>query len=399
MRKLTAAISLISAFAASFAQQDAGARKNNDLGFRLYRAFSAKTSSSNFVFSPYSVYMTYAALYAAADGDTAAGIRAFMDFPASADAHGENSSAFYGRFKKNSGSGAAEMVAQNIFWVEDDIELEPDFRGRLKSKFDLPCISVDFERPKRALGIMNSTVAAASKNSVKNSVPPSCVTGRTVFIVQNACFFDGAFSLDFGRANTSKEPFAAPGGRRESVPMMHSESVEYNYVETDSFKAFKLPYKGDTMSLLILLPGKGVSPSEALLSLDAGKLAKMMKLLGSKECPVSSLSLPRFRLDCPPLSIGPVLKDLGLSAAFSLNADFGRISSILKGRPIDAYLHKAAFVVEEKSQNAPNVKAKSGMFGIPLRHSVVDRPFAFMLLDGATSAVYFMGHVVDPAKN
>ena len=72
-----------------------------------------------------------------------------------------------------------------------------------------------------------------------------------------------------------------------------SQTERFRYFEEDSFQALELPYKGNTLAMVIFLPRSpdGLSAFES--SLTPAKLDDWSKQLSSHRVQVS---LPKFRL-------------------------------------------------------------------------------------------------------
>jgi serpin B len=160
-----------------------------------------------------------------------------------------------------------------------------------------------------------------------------------------------------------------------------------------------MPYKGNEMSLIVIFPDEGASVSSALSLLSAAKLPAMIRYLDAPDCAASSVSIPRFKIETPSIRMDEILKKLGVSAIFSAAADFSKMSSAMKSKPVDAYLHKTFFSLQENGQAAPKAKPKSGLFGIGLRHTTINRPFGFLVVENKTNAICIMGQVTDPSRN
>ena len=123
---------------------------------------------------------------------------------------------------------------------------------------------------------------------------------------------------------------------------------------------------------------------------------------------VREFRLPRFKLSFQG-SVVAILKKLGLERPFSNQADLsdmveddGSGLSIL----VDDVIHKAVIEVNEEGTEAAAVTMGSfaGGFSMhpqpppPRLDFVADHPFAFYIVEEATGAVVFAGHVLDPSK-
>ena len=171
-----------------------------------------------------------------------------------------------------------------------------------------------------------------------------------------------------------------------------SQSGSLRSFESESLQAVELPYEDERLSMLVIVPKAGkyaeVESSlttEALATIDSGLRAQDV-----------NLHLPRFKF-ASPLSLKESLEQLGMSGAFSNDADFSGMTPTKL--MIADVVHKAFVAVGEKGTEAAAATAvvlgrKSSPDGLYL---VANRPFMFVLRDRPTGAILFLGRVMDPS--
>jgi len=169
--------------------------------------------------------------------------------------------------------------------------------------------------------------------------------------------------------------------------------AEFGYAEGSGVLAVELPYAGDEMSMVILLPEEGGFES-FVQSLDAQELAV---LLDSLERQGVALTMPRFRFDSE-FKLQDALMELGMVDAFGA-ADFSGMDGT-KELFIDQVYHKAFVAVDEAGTEAAAATAvvvarKAGPH--PEQEVTIDRPFVFLIRDREPGTILFLGHVVNPA--
>jgi serpin B len=109
--------------------------------------------------------------------------------------------------------------------------------------------------------------------------------------------------------------------------------------------------------------------------------------------------MPRFRLEAA-FDLVPVLRRLGVSEAFTRQADFGGITAAER-LAIGAVAHKAYVDVDEHGTEAAAATAvvftASAVMRPPPRVTmVVDRPFLFAIVHTPTGLPLFLGQVSHP---
>ena len=176
----------------------------------------------------------------------------------------------------------------------------------------------------------------------------------------------------------------------------------FGFAQRDGVKVLALPYKGDAMSMVVVLPDdvEGLSAVEA--SLTPERLDVLVKALAPQRVAVS---LPKFEVNpSAALSLGDLLKVMGMSVAFDRQkADFTGIAN--PPDPADrlfigGVFHKAFVKVDEKGTEAAAATAVVMMRAqaMPVRsvEFKADHPFLFFLRDDVSGLILFMGRVAEP---
>jgi serpin B len=122
----------------------------------------------------------------------------------------------------------------------------------------------------------------------------------------------------------------------------------------------------------------------------------------------NKIQLPKFKLSFES-SIVTILKKLGLQLSFGDQADFSHmVDHAESGLPmvLSDVIHKAVIEVNEEGTKAvafTMMRIFEGSSQTPSRQPprvdfVADHPFAYFIVEEATSAVVFAGHVLDPSR-
>jgi len=176
--------------------------------------------------------------------------------------------------------------------------------------------------------------------------------------------------------------------------MMHL-SRGLAYTAGDNFEAISLPYAGESISMVLIVPDAG-SFDAVENALDSVMFETVVAALDDE--PVA-LSLPKFTFE-DETQLKKTLEEMGMVDAFGAGADF----SLMDGRPdlfIDEVYHKAFIQVDEEGTEAAAATAvvvnlkSAAPSGITL---TIDRPFIFAIRD-KTGTVLFMGRVLNPSSN
>src|SRR5262249_10967830 len=158
--------------------------------------------------------------------------------------------------------------------------------------YGAPLEPTDFAgAPEPSRARINAWVAGATRERIRDLLPPGSVTARTRLVLTNAVYFKGAWLRPFDPAATSPRDFAVAGGARAKVPMM-SQVGAFAYGAADGVRVLELPYVGGDLSMVVVLPDAvdGLPALEARVSPAA--VESWVRALAPK--PEVMVGLPRF---------------------------------------------------------------------------------------------------------
>ncbi|GBN73003.1 Neuroserpin [Araneus ventricosus] len=166
---------------------------------------------------------------------------------------------------------------------------------------------------------------------------------------------------------------------------------KFLYTKKESYKALTLPYKGDDISMLILLPNSNDGLSELENSLSSTFIQDIMQSLSVTRVYVH---LPKFRLEYSKL-LKDSLQTMGLNRVFNVGAHLNGINDSDE-LFLSELNHKAVLVVNEEGCEA---KAFTGLLCgggdaiVEYPEFVVDHPFMFVIYNTKKNLILFMGRV------
>ena len=366
---------------------------NNEFTFDLYSELD-KSESGNIFYSPYSISAALAMTYEGAKGQTADEMKSVFHFPES-NILRPNFAAIYNSINKENED--YELKTGNALWVQQDYPFLEDYMSRIEKYYGGKAANVDFvKETEKTRQTINSFIEAQTNNKIKDLIPQGFLDPMTRLVLTNAVYFKGVWQWQFDESNTYEQDFKITLTNIVKTPMMHMnpEKTTFNYAKTDDLQILELPYKGDKISMLVLLPTKNLDAIEPTLT--AEKLNEYKSQM--KETKLDSISLPKFEFDTKYFMKG-TLSNLGMPTAFLETADFSGMTG-KKDLFISFVIHQAYVKVDEQGTEAAAATAV-GMAGTAIMARNIfnaDHPFIFIIQDKTTGNILFLGRVVDPTK-
>ncbi len=175
---------------------------------------------------------------------------------------------------------------------------------------------------------------------------------------------------------------------------MMFQKNKFNYYQDEYSQVLEMPYKGNELSMIIVLPKPGYSLSELMDNMNAQTFGYYKPGLEEKTV---NLFLPKFNFTSE-FELTTELKQLGLIDPFIGSADFSGIAP--KGLFISNVIHKTFIEVNEKGSEAAAATAVVIIRSVPPRtiDFNANKPFLFFIVDKQTETILFMGSVVNPAE-
>ena len=376
------------------APMDELVRGNTRFALDLFRKIGDRPG--NLFLSTYSISTALAMTSAGARGETARQMAATLRFPIGGDA-------LHSAFSKLDRSivGAQEprpyqLEVANALWVDEGLAPDADFVKLAGAYYGAGPRPVDFAGdPDSARREINAWVEQRTRDKIKDLLSTRDVDRSTELILTNVIYFKGTWTVPFPKSDTKEAAFS-DGLKSVPAPLMHlTDRLGYLDSEADGLQALELPYAGDALSMVILLPKRrdGMAALESKLSAPGLEdwLAKLSR------SPVE-VALPRFKLECR-FELADALIALGMTLPFGRDADFSGMASNRRLR-ISRVIHKAFAEVNEEGTEAAAATAVVAMRSMarPGRPAVfrADRPFLFLIRDVRSKSILFLGRVTDP---
>ena len=277
----------------------------------------------------------------------------------------------------------------NSIWADEMIGIKKSFTDVTKEYYLSEVYPADF---KTQATVDKINEWCSDKTHGKIPTIMDSPNPNLVMALVNALYFKGTWAFDFDD-KIKKEDFTTINGSKSKVEMMTAKLK--SYAEYDGFSMVRLPYGNGAFSMDVILPSKGEDFGKAVERFDISAYRRLCGTLGAANV---NLKFPKFTFDYN-TTLTDVLKELGMSLAFSNSADFSAMAE--KALKISMVKQKTFIDVNEKGTEAAAVT----FIGMEMTAYVpgepktvdffADRPFLFTIRENSTGAILFLGQKVN----
>ena len=392
---------------------EAVAAGNTKFALKLYDQLNKE--KGNLFLSPYSISTALAMTHAGARGETETEMAKALQFPSFPDKEGGP----LGRERLHAGfsdlklglreareKGGVELSIANALWPQKNYRFRPEYLNLIERDYDSVGRALDYSNSEKARGIINRWVEQETKDKIKDLIPSGVLDALTRMVLTNAIYFKGNWATQFKEKSTREMPFKVTPTKTVKTPMMYQKG-SFGFYQDADVQVLEMPYKGDKVSMFVLLPNQGggqpfrrpTNPPAKKKTLDDLEKtlspAKLSEWIGKVRRTKVDTWFPKFKMTSQ-FSLSQHLQALGMKKAFG-DADFSGMDGS-KRLYLSAVLHKAFVEVNEEGTEAAAatavvVQTRSARMGPRFR---ADHPFLFLIRDTATGSILFLGRYAEP---
>jgi serpin B len=396
---------------------DLAATATNQLAVDLHRQLA--TGNENLCVSPYSIESALAMTFAGADGKTRTEMARVLHFPNDGDAVPASFASLQNLLEdmsdkpaelvkesKRSG-GPSEPIMLNIanrLFAQKGYNFREPFLALVKQNYGAAFEPIDFiADASGATQHINKWVASQTHDRIRDLIPAGALDETTRLVLANALYLKAPWADPFFEKATKPEPFHVAGSAPVDVPMMRKMDRHFGYAKRDGFTAVSLPYIGNDLQFLVLLPD-GVN---GLPALESKLTSNMLAGCAQLETREVDLHLPKFKIQPPTIALAKKFEALGMKTAFDQPRGSANFDRLAPRKPndylyISQVFHKTFIAVDEKGTEAAAATAVAMMAAtalVPKPQPVevkVDRPFIYAIQHIPSGVCLFLGRVTDP---
>jgi serpin B len=286
------------------------------------------------------------------------------------------------------------MEIANSMLIQQDYTIKPEYIDIVKKNYNIPIEKVNFKSKQDRIEItkeVNNWVKSNTNNQIQQLLESSDLSKYTRLLLINAIYFHGEWKYEFDEKRTRKQVFKSPKAER-SVNFM-SKDADFLYYSDSILSSVQIPYKGDDISMTILLPKEDINIDKLDNRLNINYLDNIVSQMNKKKV---FLDIPKFTIEYS-INLKQTFQAMGMVDAFSKIADFSNITE-KNDLKIDKILHKSKINIDEKGTKASSATSVSMIQKtafIPSIKFKANRPFVYVIRENHTGIILFVGKVCD----
>ena len=371
---------------------------NTEFAVDLYGKLRAH--EGNVFFSPYSISTALAMTCGGARGETENQMAQTLHFNLPPDKLHPAFAAMEANLNAAQQKGQVKLAVANSLWPQVGYAFLPDYLALCLKNYRTSIIPVDYKgHTEAARKTINDWVEARTNRKIVELLKPGVLNSSTRLVLVNAIYFKGQWVSQFVTNFTENQPFHVSSDKTIDATLMR-QTHPFFYAEFPGLQVLELPYVGNDLSMIVLLPRE----VNGLAKLEAGMTAENLTAwTANLESQEVQVFLPKFK-STSEFSLSGTLATLGMTNAFIYGqADFSGMDG-RKDLFIGDVIHKAFVEVNEGGTEAAAATAVVMLAGAaPSNPQSItlfraDHPFLFLIRDNHNGSILFLGRVVDPTK-
>ena len=299
----------------------------------------------------------------------------------------------------NADNEHAILELANSLWIKTEPRVYDSYVDVMQNTYlaDFERVNFTDKSDNGAVSKINSWAENKTHGKIPKVLKQKDVDHLTLAVLLNAIYFKGIWLTQFSEEDTHKSTFYSGDQEIEAEFMSMANTLEY--VSLDSVEILKMPYKGDRLSMLVVLPSEQDGLESLQESLMLEDLRDWQQSLVVQD--VIQVKIPKFEAKTS-YDLKPLLKSLGVVDVFEPKlADLTGIAPTPPNAYVSKAFHDAYVKVNEEGTEAAAVTTivvSDELADSAPPSFIADRPFMFVIQDDASGTILFMGSILDPTK-
>ncbi|XP_006892803.1 PREDICTED: serpin B8 isoform X3 [Elephantulus edwardii] len=368
---------------------------NGTFAINLLKTLGDENKSQNVFFSPLSISSALAMVLMGAKGNTATQMSQALCLNKDEAVHQDFQSLLAA---VNKPSSQYTLRTANRLFGEKTCDFLSAFKESCQQFYEAELEELPFSKDaEESRKHINDWVSEKTEGKISEVLGPGAIDSLTKLVLVNAIYFKGEWKEQFDKKYTRGMPFHCNQQQQKTVQMMFKKA-EFRLGSVDEVHAqvLELPYAGEEMSMVILLPEEGIDLTqvEKELTYDKFRAWTSPEKMPRRKVQVF---LPRLKLE-ESYDLESFLRSFGMTDAFEeVKADFSGMST-KKKVPVSKVAHKCFVEVNEEGTEAAAATAvvrNTRSISLEPRFCA-DHPFLLFVRHHCTGSILFCGRVSSP---
>lgn len=370
----------------------------------LFKKFENQKIEENIFISPSSIYHTLLLAYFGSKGITQKELEFGLGIEGLTKPEVLNAymmDRVYQAVRENTEGLGYDFQQANKLYLQKDLSLNQCLQLALNTQIE----PTDFAgSPEAARETMNSWVETMTKGHIKNLVPQGYVDSSTKASIVNAAYFKGQWMSQFKESDTKAGNFYVTRDQIRIVKFMNQKG-SFNYYTSEELQAhiLELPYEGDHVSMVIILPpwlDDGLQQTVQRLTPETLQGVMQEVKSGFFKMDKLDVKIPKFSVSGS-LELSNPLNELNITSMFTESSNFTGFLDT-SATPADQQnqikfqkvVHKSFIDVNEEGSEAAaatailRFRSARPLFQTEFK---ADHPFLFMIYDKQVDTILFFG--------
>ncbi|OWF44438.1 Serpin B9 [Mizuhopecten yessoensis] len=370
---------------------------NMEFTWELYKRLMATSPGDNLFYSPFSISAAMSMVFLGARGQTAVQMGPALKL----QSLGQRVHEAFEDYLQVAMIGNKEVTLRiaNRLYPNQKTDIMSSFFELCKKHYQTDIKAMNYDPPETARNEINGWVSVKTAQKINDLLPEGSLNPMTVMVLVNAIYFKAEWMLKFDQYCTKEGTFHTLNGRQEKVQMMSNVDKHFCMKRDEKLKcsALELPYKGNALSMVVILPDDKDGLSALEDSLTPSKLHGLIKHMTPTAV---NVTLPKFKLESE-FELSKIFKEMGMADLFEASkADMSGLDASGKTY-LSAIFHKTFVDVTETGTEAAAATAVAMNCCMSMKMPLVfdaDHPFIFLIKDNRSDTILFCGRFVDVAS-
>lgn len=280
-----------------------------------------------------------------------------------------------------------ESKRKSVMAVDRLIRVKKSYMRAVQKLYGIKVMQLDFNEPKKSADKVNKAIEDGTGSVIDTIVYYDDFIDSTL-VMSDANYFRTEWETPFNSAYTQLKPFYSNRGVKQVYLMNQIGYYHYVHMPQIHAKVLEIPCATRRISMLIFMPTQKEWIGEIFYSLQNTSLTGIFNMYKKNRKQLINLTMPVFSQQTEIINIPELLYDMGIKKIFNPDvAEFKTVSNY----KMHASLMTQVTDIEVNEKGLTVETADALVNNDTVTDFLVDRPFAYMIVDKITEFILYAG--------